>query len=86
VKNNQEGIFGKCVETFKAKRLPGNCGILEPAGPFPEDGRVGCNDEDCEDAVCSFDEFCCGEFDGWWDRICIGYAGTFCEKATGPPN
>ena len=37
---------------------------------------VGCDDEDCEDAVCGIDSFCC---DLAWDSICDEEAASMCS-------
>jgi len=38
-------------------------------------GGVGCDDVDCQNAVCSADPFCCSVA---WDGICAGEAGSLC--------
>jgi hypothetical protein len=40
----------------------------------PQD-TPGCSDQGCEDAVCSFDSFCCNVV---WDQLCADEAATTC--------
>lgn len=71
-----------CVETFSTPPLPENCGLIEP-DEGGNSGRPGCSDRACSDVVCDIDGYCCGDLDGWWDRICIGYAGVACTGGLG---
>lgn len=60
------------------------CGDLCPAaGSCCEPGDApGCNDGECEDAVCAIDSWCC---DVEWDSICAGEANEFCAVCGGDP-
>lgn len=40
----------------------------------------GCDDQDCEDAVCAVDGFCC---DTTWDASCVDHAEDLCEELCG---
>ena len=40
----------------------------------------GCDDQDCENAVCAVDVFCCQSI---WDTICAGEAMDMCEICGG---
>lgn len=73
----------KCGEKFRTKPLPGNCGFPEYDEPGASSGRLGCSDPKCNATVCDQDSFCCGDFNGFWDRICVGYAGTLCDDYGG---
>jgi hypothetical protein len=39
-------------------------------------GTAGCNDPECEEAVCDLDEFCCSF---GWDSLCADSAATLCS-------
>jgi len=69
-----DGDTCTCKETYSTCPLTGNCGLIEPVNKG-DSGRTGCNIEACQKVVCDWDSFCCGEFNGFWDRICIAYAG-----------
>ncbi|MBX3356692.1 MAG: hypothetical protein KF724_13435, partial [Phycisphaeraceae bacterium] len=47
-------------------------------------GGIGCDDQNCQDTICSFDPFCC---DVAWDGICAAAANDFCPDIcfTFPP-
>jgi hypothetical protein len=51
-----------------------NCCVAHPT--------PGCDDPDCEAAVCAVDPFCC---DVEWDGICAGEAEDICGKLCGTP-
>lgn len=46
----------------------------------------GCDDQECEDLVCSFDGFCCAfppNENGYWDATCVEEALVFCNICSG---
>lgn len=45
-----------------------------------DNGTPGCDDPDCQQAVCDFDPFCC---DSTWDDICAGHAADLCGDLCG---
>ncbi len=45
-------------------------------------GVPGCENAECEAAVCAIDPFCC---DVAWDGICAGEAADLCPCCSGPP-
>ncbi len=47
-------------------------------------GGIGCEDQSCENAVCTLDPFCCRVK---WDSVCAGEAADLCEVCGGdlPP-
>jgi len=60
-----------------------SCGPEECPGPCPGQGNCfeangtpGCEDEECCNAVCAVDPFCC---DSFWDGLCAGTALEICE-------
>ena len=71
-------IRRSCNERWTTCPLRGNCGVLRRNATSEDggDGQTGCNVRACREAVCDWDNFCCGEFGGWWDRLCVSYAGT----------
>ena len=59
-----------------------SCGLSEcpSAGDCStRHGTPGCDDEECCEAVCVRDPFCCGAVDGQWDVICAEEAAGFCD-------
>jgi hypothetical protein len=44
-------------------------------------GGIGCDDPDCQAAVCGIDSFCCAVA---WDSICAGEAASLCAICAGP--
>ncbi|MGB0588689.1 MAG: lamin tail domain-containing protein [Myxococcota bacterium] len=40
--------------------------------------RAGCDVGSCEDSVCDVDPYCCGEFGGYWDDVCVELAEANC--------
>lgn len=67
---NWDGI---CVgEAFD---LCGNCGDFGAGDCFASNGTAGCDIDDCCQAVCVADPFCCNSF---WDGICANEAFDLC--------
>ncbi|MCH8969250.1 MAG: hypothetical protein IIA66_09055 [Planctomycetes bacterium] len=56
-----------------------NCCFVNP--------EPGCDDQACEDLICSFDPFCCAyppyENNGFWDGTCAYEALLFCDICAG---
>jgi len=58
----------------------GDCGSFDTSACYDGDccsdnGTPGCNDEECTDAVCAADAFCC---DNNWDNICGNLGADTC--------
>lgn len=64
------------------------CDINCPVNCCEGHGGLGCNDSDCEDLICGFDPFCCGQDVGGlgvWDTFCADNANAFCKVCGGDP-
>jgi len=53
----------------------GNCYI----NSNPIEGRTGCEITECADLVGSFDPYCLGDNNGYWDSTCVGEAMSSCQ-------
>ena len=59
----------------------GDCGACPGEGDCcANNGSTGCDDDACEDYVCSQDAWCC---DNTWDDICAGEAAAWCTGCGG---
>lgn len=63
------------------KNCPEDCGACQP----PSDCCIahetpGCDEPDCEGTVCAVDPFCCDDFKGEWDLICVSEAIELCGE------
>ncbi|MBL9148260.1 MAG: hypothetical protein JNM94_06140 [Phycisphaerae bacterium] len=59
----------------------GGCNTVPASNCCSANGGVGCDDPTCQDAVCSFDSFCCSVA---WDAICAGEAASLCPELCAP--
>ncbi len=51
-----------------------------------QEGEAGCSDPTIEACVCALDPFCCDEFFGYWDSICVDEVDSFgCGTCEGGP-
>ncbi|MCP3903081.1 MAG: hypothetical protein GY715_05535 [Planctomycetes bacterium] len=58
----------------------GDCNTSTCCKPQPLN-EGGCDDLECQDAVCELDPFCC---DVWWDPICVRQATFLCPTVCAP--
>ncbi len=68
-----------CAE--QANELCTVCGG-DPGDCCVPNGTPGCNDPDCEAAVCAVDAFCC---ETEWDTVCADEAEEVCAECVPPP-
>ena len=78
LQNHDDALPGG-VTGITGTALDANCEpVLASCGNcLTAHGGLGCDNADCESAVCASDSFCCGTA---WDAICAGEAVTLCAN------
>ena len=69
-----------CVDTANAI-CDALCGAAAAGNCFQPNMTPGCNDQDCCDAVCAIDPFCCSDS---WDFTCSFFASQQCDPGGEP--
>ena len=57
-----------------------DCGDIDAGSCFEPHGSAACADEDCCEAVCAIDPFCCSDL---WDSVCVSLAVAGCDDPIG---